>query len=227
MSDRVDSTPRGGSENGQRATPTGGRAAATTTTAQNAASRRGGALTGALAGLVMIAALIALVVVLNQKASEPDPAPAAAATPAPTAPAPEPTAPEPTAPALPAGVDPALASKPAASAGTGTLTKLTVTPVIKGSGPTVRAGQTITVNYVGVHYATGEEFDSSWARSTPASFQIGVGQVLPGWDRGLVGVTVGSRVQLDIPAALAYGDNATGGRPAGPLRFIVDVLAVQ
>ena len=59
----------------------------------------------------------------------------------------------------------------------------------------------------------------------PASFAIGVGQVIPGWDQGLVGVPVGSRVQLDIPAELAYGaDGPAQGKPAGPLRFVVDIL---
>ena len=51
------------------------------------------------------------------------------------------------------------------------------------------------------------------------------GKVIAGWDQGLIGVNVGSRVQPDIPANLAYGDNASGGVPADPLRFVVDVLA--
>jgi peptidylprolyl isomerase len=80
---------------------------------------------------------------------------------------------------------------------------------------------------VGVFYADGKEFDSSWSRGEPASFPIGVGQVIPGWDQGLVGVNVGSRVQLDIPAELAYGNDKSSGRPTGPLRFVVDVLAAQ
>jgi peptidylprolyl isomerase len=91
----------------------------------------------------------------------------------------------------------------------------------------VQKGQTITTNYVGVFFKDGKEFDSSWNAGQPASFPIGVGQVIPGWDQGLVGVTVGSRVQLDIPAELAYGTKPAGGRPAGPLRFVVDVLAAQ
>ncbi|MFC7484435.1 FKBP-type peptidyl-prolyl cis-trans isomerase [Luedemannella flava] len=70
---------------------------------------------------------------------------------------------------------------------------------MKGTGGAVNAGENITVNYVGVSYKTGEEFDSSWKRNEPATFPIGVGQVIQGWDQGLVGLTVGSRVQLDIP----------------------------
>jgi peptidylprolyl isomerase len=130
-------------------------------------------------------------------------------------------------PPLPAGADPALGSKPTTSAGTGDLTALKVTPLIQGTGPAAASGQQITVNYVGVSYKTGEEFDSSWTNSQPYTFALGAGSVIPGWDQGLVGVKVGSRVQLDIPSHLAYGDNPSGGRPAGPLRFIVDVLAVR
>jgi peptidylprolyl isomerase len=129
--------------------------------------------------------------------------------------------------ALPPGVDPALATEPRVTAGTGNLTELVVTTLIQGTGPAVNAGQNITVNYIGVTYRDGQKFDASWDRGQPASFPIGVGSVIPGWDRGLVGVKVGSRVQLDIPANLAYGDNPTNGSPGGPLRFVVDLLAAQ
>jgi peptidylprolyl isomerase len=100
-----------------------------------------------------------------------------------------------------------------------------VTPLVEGKGEAAKAGQKISVNYVGVSYTTGKEFDSSWSRSEPFSFTLGQGQVIKGWDQGLVGVKVGSRVQLDIPSDLAYGDNANGGSPTGPLRFVVDVLS--
>ena len=86
------------------------------------------------------------------------------------------------------------------------------------------SGQTITVNYTGVTYADGKQFDSSWKSGQPLTTQIGVGKVIKGWDQGLVGVTVGSRVQLDIPSDLAYGDS---GNPAGPLRFVVDILSAS
>ncbi len=127
-------------------------------------------------------------------------------------------------PQLPEGADPALATKPTVSAGTGELTQLGVTTLIEGTGAAVQAGQKISVNYVGVSFTTGEEFDSSWKRSTPFEFDLGAGGVIKGWDQGLVGVNVGSRVQLDIPSNLAYGDS---GNPAGPLRFVVDVLAAS
>ncbi|HEU4348538.1 MAG TPA: FKBP-type peptidyl-prolyl cis-trans isomerase [Actinoplanes sp.] len=75
-------------------------------------------------------------------------------------------------------------------------------------------------------YPDGQEFDSSWARNEPLQTPIGAGQLIPGWDRGLVGVPVGSRVRLDIPSDLAYGDDPAGGQPAGDLRFVVDILDV-
>ena len=129
-------------------------------------------------------------------------------------------------PQLPAGADPALATKPTATGGCTGITELTPTTLIKGTGPAAQAGQQITVNYVGVSCTSGQEFDASWNRQQPFDFQLGQGGVIEGWDKGLVGVTVGSRVQLDIPSKMAYGDDASSGRPTGPLRFVVDVLKV-
>jgi peptidylprolyl isomerase len=121
----------------------------------------------------------------------------------------------------------ALGSKPKVEAGSGELTELKVTTLVQGDGPAVTSGQNISVNYVGVSYKTGKEFDSSWSRSQPFSFSIGAGRVIQGWDKGLLGVKVGSRVQLDIPSAMAYGDSAANGAPSGPLRFVVDVLTAK
>jgi peptidylprolyl isomerase len=183
------------------------------------AKRRRQAWAGAFAGVAVVAVLI-----VGQRGGDDAPEQAAGTPSAPAEATADPGAPPP--PQLPEGADPALGSKPTVTAGEGKLTKLTVTPLIEGTGPKVEAGQSITTNYVGVFYENGEEFDSSWERGQPATFPIGVGQVIPGWDKGLVGVTVGSRVQLDIPAEDAYGDGG-GGRPAGPLRFVVDVLAAE
>ncbi|WP_442933662.1 FKBP-type peptidyl-prolyl cis-trans isomerase [Micromonospora sp. CPCC 206060] len=190
-----------------------------------AAKRRRQAVLGALAGLAVVVVLIGVFVAVG-RGTDDKADPAAAPSAGTTAEAPQQPA-DPGFPPLPAGADPALGTKPTVAKGTGTLTKLTATPLIKGTGPAAQAGQQITVNYVGAFYATGEEFDASWKRSQPFTFQLGGGQVIPGWDQGLVGATVGSRVQLDIPTKLGYGENPGGGRPAGPLRFVVDVLAVQ
>ncbi|MDG4795771.1 FKBP-type peptidyl-prolyl cis-trans isomerase [Micromonospora sp. WMMD1082] len=187
------------------------------------AKRRRQAWAGAFAGVAVVAVLITVFVIVGQRGD--DSPEQAAGTPSPSAEVPtDPGAPP--APPLPQGADPALGSKPTVAAGEGELTKLTVTPLIEGTGPKVEAGQSITTNYVGVFFENGEEFDSSWVRGQPATFPIGVGQVIEGWDKGLVGVTVGSRVQLDIPAEQAYGDGE-GGRPGGPLRFVVDILAAE
>lgn len=196
--------------------------------------KRNQALAGAGAGLAVVAVLVAVFFIARGDDGDDvgSPALTTTASPTPTAEA-APEAPvateQPAAdfPPVPEGADPALKTKPVVKPGSGTLSKLTVTPLIKGKGAAAKAGQTITVNYVGVTYAKGEEFDASWNRSEPFSFQLGAGGVIPGWDQGLVGATVGSRVQLDIPAELAYGENPQGGAPAGPLRFVVDVLALQ
>ncbi|GIG92353.1 FKBP-type peptidyl-prolyl cis-trans isomerase [Plantactinospora endophytica] len=240
MSDPVQSPEQPGPTSQRRPTKQERRAAAEAAAAQAAASRaRVQRVAGGTIGVLLAGLGVAAIVVLPQLMDEPtsSAAPAASAEPSPA----DPPADAPTAPPAPTGapespgtsarppadLDPRLAQRPEVKGGSGELTKLTVTPLIEGTGPAVRAGQTITVNYVGVSYQTGQEFDASWNRGEPFPVQIGVGGVIPGWDQGLVGVKAGSRVQLDIPADLAYGDNPTGGQPAGPLRFVVDILAVQ
>jgi peptidylprolyl isomerase len=109
-------------------------------------------------------------------------------------------------------------------------TSLVVQPLIKGEGATVAKGQNITVHYTGVIWASGKEFDSSWTNGAPASFAIGTGNVIPGWDKGLVGQKVGSQVLLVIPPADGYG--ATGAPQAGigatdTLVFVVDILSAS
>lgn len=101
---------------------------------------------------------------------------------------------------------------------------LVVQPLITGTGPAVTSGQTISVQYLGATLADGAIFDQSWTAGKAFSTAIGVGKVIPGWDNGLVGQTVGSRVLLVIPAAQAYGDEPTNGQPAGALVFVVDIL---
>ncbi|MGI4895184.1 MAG: FKBP-type peptidyl-prolyl cis-trans isomerase [Janthinobacterium lividum] len=97
-------------------------------------------------------------------------------------------------------------------------------PLIQGSGPVITSGMTVSMQYVGATLADGKVFETSWTGTAPFSTAIGTGQVIPGWDKGLVGQTVGSRVLLVIPAADAYGDEPTGGQPAGALVFVVDIL---
>ncbi len=182
------------------------------------ARRRAGAIGGALAGVAVIAVLVAVFVFVQVGGDEPATPAAAPATSAAAQPG------QPPAAAPPAGIDPALGTKPEVKAGSGDVKALKVTPIVKGTGPAVKAGQQLTVNYVGVTYRDGKEFDSSWTSGQPVTFPIGTGNLIKGWDEGLIGVPVGSRVQLDIPADMAYGEKPTGGRPAGDLRFVVDVL---
>jgi peptidylprolyl isomerase len=104
---------------------------------------------------------------------------------------------------------------------------LVVQPLIKGDGPAVTAGQTISVHYVGVLWRTGKEFDSSWRRKESMNVPIATGQVIEGWDEGLVGQTVGSQVLLVVPPEKGYGES---GQPAAGITgddtmvFVVDIL---
>jgi FKBP-type peptidyl-prolyl cis-trans isomerase len=112
---------------------------------------------------------------------------------------------------------------------------LKVTTLIKGSGPKLATGDTVVAQYVGSIWRTGKVFSASWPSTAqptgePFSFQLG-GQVITGWNDGLKGVTVGSRVMLTIPPALGYGPSG-GEKSAGitktdTLVFVIDVLGVQ
>lgn len=107
-------------------------------------------------------------------------------------------------------------------------TKLVVKDLIKGTGPEAKAGQSVTVNYVGVLFNGGKEFDASWKRSEPFTFTLGQGQVIKGWDQGVAGMKVGGRRELIIPSELAYGKNGSPPTipPNAPLVFVVDLLGV-
>lgn len=93
---------------------------------------------------------------------------------------------------------------------------LVVQPLITGTGAKVEEGQSVTVHYTGALYTDGSVFHSSWDRSEPFTFVVGSGEVIPGWDKALVGQTVGSQLLLVIPAVDAYGDAGQGKIPAGP-----------
>ena len=105
--------------------------------------------------------------------------------------------------------------------------QLIVQALITGTGPVVASGQTITVHYTGVIWASGKQFDSSWKRGSPIDFAVGTRQVIAGWDEGLVGQTVGSQVLLVVPPDRGYG---TRGQPSAGIKgtdtlvFVVDIL---
>jgi peptidylprolyl isomerase len=104
-------------------------------------------------------------------------------------------------------------------------TKLVVKDLIKGTGAEAKLGQSITVNYVGVLYHGGKQFDASWKRGQPSTFSLATGQLIQGWTQGIPGMKVGGRRELIIPAALAYGAKGTSGIPPNePLVFVIDLL---
>jgi peptidylprolyl isomerase len=106
--------------------------------------------------------------------------------------------------------------------------KLVIKDLIPGSGQAAKAGDPITVNYIGVDYANGKPFDNSYDRGQPFPFQLGGGQVIPGWDQGLVGMKVGGRRELVIPPRLAYGPSGQPPviKPNETLVFVVDLLSI-
>ncbi len=106
---------------------------------------------------------------------------------------------------------------------------LEITDIVEGDGAEAKAGQFVSVHYVGVAHSTGEEFDASYNRGTPLDFRLGVGQVISGWDTGVQGMKVGGRRQLVIPPHLGYGDRGAGGviKPGETLIFVVDLMGVR
>ena len=106
-------------------------------------------------------------------------------------------------------------------------TELVKKDLKEGDGAAAKLGDQIEVNYVGVTYADGKEFDSSFKGGETATFGLTEGGLIDGWVQGIPGMKVGGRRELIIPAALAYGESPQGGRPAGALIFIVDLVAIK
>ncbi|GLY06379.1 hypothetical protein Acsp01_67580 [Actinoplanes sp. NBRC 101535] len=161
-------------------------------------TRRGPALAGLAAAVLIL--VVAVVVFVMVRSGDDKGATAA----------PESTA---------ATLSPELQKEPEVTKGDGApLTALGITEIVAGAGPVVQSGQTVTFNYKLVSYTSGEMMDSSWSRGEPFTSQIGVGSLIKGWDQGIPGQKVGSRIQMDVPADLAYGPER------GDLRFVVDIL---
>ncbi|MFB9775180.1 FKBP-type peptidyl-prolyl cis-trans isomerase [Brevibacterium otitidis] len=99
---------------------------------------------------------------------------------------------------------------------------------IVGDGAEAKAGDTVSVHYVGVAHSTGEQFDASWDRGQPLQFKLGVGMVIQGWDEGVQGMKVGGRRTLRIPPHMAYGPNGVPGAigPNESLIFVCDLEGV-
>jgi peptidylprolyl isomerase len=124
-----------------------------------------------------------------------------------------------------------LTEKPQVAKPSGTPpTELQKTDIVKGKGKAAKAGDTVSVQYVGNSWSTGTQFDASWDRGTePFKFPLGAGQVIPGWDQGVAGMKVGGRRLLVIPPDLAYGDQSPSPDigPNETLIFVVDLQKIS
>ena len=100
--------------------------------------------------------------------------------------------------------------------------------LITGTGPAAKIGQKLTVQYVLATYSTRKVIQSSWT-AQPYTFTLGAGQVITGWDKGMVGMRVGGRRELILPPSLGYGSVARGGGIAAndTLVFVVDLLKIS
>jgi peptidylprolyl isomerase len=105
-------------------------------------------------------------------------------------------------------------------------TDLVIEDLVVGDGDEARPGDQVSVHYVGVAWSTGAQFDASWDRGEPFEFGLGEGQVIAGWDQGVVGMRPGGRRRLSIPPHLGYGNSGAGGVIKGgeTLVFVVDFL---
>jgi peptidylprolyl isomerase len=108
-------------------------------------------------------------------------------------------------------------------------TELQVEDLTVGDGAEAVAGKRCTMQYVGHSWSTQKQFDASWDRGEPFSFQLGAGMVIGGWDQGVAGMKVGGRRRLTIPPELGYGARGAGGAigPNETLVFVVDLLQVS
>jgi peptidylprolyl isomerase len=198
------------------------------------AKRRNTVLGASLGTVAVIAVLVVLGIVLfggssnsNKKtADKPAATPSASVS---TSPTPVPAAPKKCvkiSPNPPAKGDPFVPNVKGKAP-----TKLVVKDIKVGHGKAAKSGDTITVQYVGVACSTGKAFDASYtdgAKNKEFSFPLGQGKVIPGWDKGLVGMKVGGERQLIIPAALAYGTTGSGAtiKPNETLNFVVKLVKV-
>ncbi|GGU17137.1 FKBP-type peptidyl-prolyl cis-trans isomerase [Nocardioides albus] len=108
-------------------------------------------------------------------------------------------------------------------------TDLVIKDITIGDGDEATERDRVSVHYVGVALSTGEEFDASYNRGEPLDFRVGIGQVIQGWDQGILGMKVGGRRQLVIPPHLGYGDRGAGGaiKPGETLIFVCDLVKVE
>lgn len=110
-----------------------------------------------------------------------------------------------------------------------TPSQLVVKDIVEGKGAAAQPGDTVQVQYVGVSFSNGEQFDASWDNGAPFDFPLGQQQVIPGWDQGVVGMKVGGRRELVIPPDLGYGEQGSPPAilPNETLVFVIDLLKIN
>jgi FKBP-type peptidyl-prolyl cis-trans isomerase len=106
--------------------------------------------------------------------------------------------------------------------------KLVIKDLEEGEGPAAKKGDEVVVQYVGALYKSGKQFDASWDRGEPFTFELGSSGVIPGWEKGVEGMKVGGRRELIIPPSLAYGSQQTGSIPPNStLVFVIDLIEIK
>ena len=149
-----------------------------------------------------------------------------AATPAPAAEA----TPEPAGEIDPSSISRKLSDKPAVEKPAGAPpAELVTEDIVEGKGKTAKAGDIVSMQYVGNSWSTGEQFDASWDRGEPFEFELGAQSVIPGWDQGIAGMKEGGRRLLVIPPDMAYGPQGSPPviAPNETLIFVVDLAKVK
>ncbi|WP_338703300.1 FKBP-type peptidyl-prolyl cis-trans isomerase [Streptomyces sp. Q6] len=107
-------------------------------------------------------------------------------------------------------------------------TELSFRDLVEGEGPEARPGRVVQIHYVGVTFASGREFDSSWEQGRPFKFAVGGGKAIKGMDRGVRGMKVGGRREIVVPPRLGYGKQSPSSSipPGSTLVFVVDLVTV-
>jgi peptidylprolyl isomerase len=107
--------------------------------------------------------------------------------------------------------------------------QLELEDIVVGDGAEAASGHLVEVHYVGASWSTQKQFDASWDRGSTFKFQLGKGNVIAGWDQGVVGMKIGGRRRITIPPMLGYGKRGAGGviGPDETLVFVVDLIGLR